>query len=196
MNTTQKLERFRRHAEESVLLRRMVIERLGEQILECSNLIAGVIGSGGKLLLVGNGESASAASHFATQSLIRLRADHMRQSLPAIALSSDSSVLTAAVAELGLKEMYARQIEGLGHKGDLLIVIATSDDSDALLRAIQVARGRGLLTIGLLGGTGVRIANAIDRALVIPHPSPQRVQEEHIFLIHLLVELIETDLFA
>ncbi len=196
MNTTQKLERFRRHAEESVLLRRMVIERLGEQILECSNLIAGVIGSGGKILLAGNGESAATASHFATQLLIRLRAEHMRQSLPAIALSSDSSVLTAAVTELGLKEMYARQIEGLGHKGDLLIVIATSDDSDVLLRAIQVARGRGMLTIGLLGGSGVRIANAVDRALVIPHPSAQRVQEEQIFLIHLLVELIETDLFA
>ncbi len=195
MNTTQKLERFRRHAEESVLLRRMVIERLGEQILECSNLIAGVIGSGGKILLAGNGESASAASHFATQLLIRLRADHMRQSLPAINLSSDSSVLTAA-AELGLKEIFARQIEGLGHKGDLLIVIATSDDSESLTRAIQVARGRGMLTIGLLGGTGVRIANAVDRALVIPHPSAQRVQEEQIFLIHLLVELIETDLFA
>lgn len=195
MNTTQKLERFRRHAEESVLLRRMVIERLGEQILECSNLIAGVIGSGGKILLAGNGESASAASHFATQLLIRLRSEHMRQSLPAIALSSDSSVLTAA-AELGLKEIFARQIEGLGHKGDLLIVIATSDDSESLTRAIQVARGRGMLTIGLLGGNGVRIANAVDRALVIPHPSTQRVQEEHIFLIHLLVELIETDLFA
>lgn len=196
MNTLQKLERFRRHAEESVLLRRAVVERLGEQILECSNLVAGVIGSGGKILILGNGESASAASHLAAQLLIRARVDHMRQSLPAIALSADSAVITAAAADLGVKEIYARQIEGLGHKGDLLIVLAAADDSEMLTRALQTARSRGMLTIGLLGGSSVRIANAVDRALVVPHPSVQRVQEEHLFLIHLLVELIETDLFA
>lgn len=196
MNSLQKLERFRRHAEDSMLLRRMVVERLGEQIIECSNLIAGVIGSGGKILLIGNGESASAASHFAAQLLIRLRTDHMRQSLPAIALNADSVVMTAAAADLGFKEIFARQIEGLGHKGDLLIIISAAEDTECLTRAIQVARTRGMLTMGMLGAGGTRVATTIDRSLIIPHPSEQRVQEEHIFLIHLLVELIETDLFA
>lgn len=196
MNTTQKLERFRRHAEDSMLLRRALVEQLGEQIIECSNLIAGVIGSGGKLLLVGNGESAAAASHFATQLIVRSRNDHPRQSLPALALTADSAVMTAAASDQGYKEIYARQIDGLGQKGDLLIVIATADESESLSRAIQTARNRSMLTIALLGANNSRIVNAVDRALIVPHPSPQRVQEEHLFIIHLLVELIETDLFV
>lgn len=195
MNQTQKLERFRRHAEDSVLLRRTLVERLGEQIIECSNLIAGVIGSGGKLMIVGNGESAAAASHFATQLLVRYRNDHPRQPLPAIALTADSVILTASVDQ-GYKDIYSRQIDGLGHKGDMLIVIATGDESENITRAIQTARVRNMLIIALLGANNSRIINAVDRALIVPHPSPQRVQEEHLFLIHLLVELIETDLCA
>lgn len=195
MNQTQKLERFRRHAEDSVLLRRTLVERLGEQIIECSNLIAGVIGSGGKLMMVGNGESAAAASHFATQLLVRFRNDHPRQPLPAIALTADSVVLTAS-ADQGYKDVYSRQIDGLGHKGDMLIVISDGDESESITRAIQTARLRNMLTIALLGANTSRILNAVDRALIVPHPSPQRVQEEHLFLIHLLVELIETDLCA
>lgn len=196
MNTTQKLERFRRHSDDSMLLRRSLVERLGEQIIECSNLIAGVIGSGGKLLLVGNGESAAAASHFAAQLVVRSGNDHPRQPLPALALTADSTVMTAAASEQGYKEIYARQIDGLGHKGDLLIVIAATDESESLVRAIQAARSRGMLTMALLGANSSRIVGAVDRVLIVPHPSPQRVQEEHLFLIHLLVELIETDLFA
>ncbi len=195
MNQTQKIERFRRHAEDSVLLRRTLVERLGEQIIECSNLIAGVIGSGGKLMIVGNGESAAAASHFATQLLVRYRSDHPRQPLPALALTADSVVLTAS-ADQGYKDIYSRQIDGLGHKGDMLIVIATGDESENITRAIQTARVRNMLIIALLGANNSRIINAVDRALIVPHPSPQRVQEEHLFLIHLLVELIETDLCA
>ena len=196
MNSIQKLERFRRHAEESMLLRRVIVERLGEQIIECSNLIAGVIGSGGKILLAGNGESAATASHFAAQLVVRLRADHLRQSLPAITLAGDTAVLTAAATELGFKEMFARQIEGIGHKGDLLIVISTSDDAESLTRAIQVARARGMLTIVLLGDDSVLLANSVDSVMLIPDPSIHRVQVEHLFLSHLLVELIETDLVA
>ncbi|MCM2271455.1 MAG: SIS domain-containing protein [candidate division Zixibacteria bacterium] len=195
MNQTQKLERFRRHAEDSVLLRRTLVERLGEQIIECSNLIAGVIGSGGKLMIVGNGESAAAASHFATQLLVRYRNDHPRQPLPAIALTADSVILTASVDQ-GYKDIYSRQIDGLGHKGDMLIVLATGEESENITRAIQTARVRNMLIIALLGANNSRIINAVDRALIVPHPSPQRVQEEHLFLIHLLVELIETDLCA
>lgn len=195
MNQTQKLERFRRHAEDSVLLRRSLVERLGEQIIECANLIAGVIGSGGKLMIVGNGESAAAASHFATQLLVRYRNDHPRQPLPAIALTADSVILTASVDQ-GYKDVYSRQLDGLGHKGDMLIVIATGDESESITRAIQTARVRNMLVIALLGANNSRVINAVDRALIVPHPSPQRVQEEHLFLIHLLVELIETDLCA
>jgi D-sedoheptulose 7-phosphate isomerase len=194
MIKAQKLERIKRQIDDSVLLRKSLASDLAEEIVNCSDLVAGVIGSGGKLMIAGNGEQAALASHFATELLIRCGSERMRQALPAIALSSDLSVVTAASNDFGQKEMFARQIEGLGHKNDMLVLLSFNGEEGNLIRAAQVARERGIITLGLIGNGGGKLRFGVDRPILIPHPSRHRVIEEQTFLIHLLVDLIESDL--
>jgi len=181
-------------AQEGYTLRKAVAENLSEPLLDLAETLSGVIGSGGKLLLAGNGGSAADASHFAAEMIVRLTADRNRQALPAICLNADMSLLTAASNDYGFDHIFARQVQGLGHSGDTLIVISTSGNSANLIKAVEAARDLKILTVGLLGGDGGKLGRIVDRKLVVPHRSVQRVQEEHIFLIHLLVELIEGDL--
>ncbi len=192
----EKLAHIRRLGDETTLLRRAMIGELGEKIINSAALISGVLGSGGKLLIGGNGGSASDASHFAAEMVVRLTADRNRQALPAIALSMDSSVLTAASNDYGFEKAMARQVEALGAKGDLLFLISTSGNSPNLVEAANVARERGILATGLLGNKGGQLASLVDHPLIVPHNSTQRIQEEHAFIIHLLVELVEGDLFG
>lgn len=194
MNRQEKLEYLKKIGDESAVLRRLSAEELGESILDLAAIIAGVIGSGGKLLIAGNGGSAADASHFAGEMIVRLTSTNNRQSLPAIALCVDPSVLTAAANDYGFENVFARQVEGLGNKGDMLLVISTSGNSANLIKAVNTAHDKGMITVGLLGGRGGKLAKKVDRAIIIPHPSTQRIQEEHIFIIHLLVEMIESDL--
>ncbi|HKK21487.1 MAG TPA: SIS domain-containing protein, partial [candidate division Zixibacteria bacterium] len=107
----------------------------------------------------------------------------------------DPVIMTAASNDYGFENVFARQVEGLGSKGDMLFLLSTSGNSPNLVRAAQAAHERGMITVALLGGNGGRLAKIVERALIIPHPSTQRIQEEHIFIIHHLVELIESDLF-
>lgn len=192
MNKKEKLEYLKKLAGESAVLRQATYEQLADKILDAADLISGVIGSGGKLLIAGNGGSAADASHFAAEMIVRLTSERNRQSLPAIALNVDPSVLTAAANDYGFENIFARQVEGLGSKGDMLFVMSTSGNSANLIKAVQTAREKKMLTIGLLGKSGGQLANMVDRALIIPHPSTQRIQEEHIFIIHFLVEMVES----
>ncbi len=194
MKIDARLTRIIKLAEESALLRKVMIEKLGPEIIDLAAIISGVIGSGGKLLLAGNGGSAAEASHFAGEMIVRLSSERNRQFLPAIALNTDTAILTAAANDYGFENIFARQIEGLGHKGDMLLVISTSGNSPNLIKAAQTAKSLKILTAGLLGSDGGKLAKMIDRPLIVPHPSTQRAQEEHIFIIHTLVELIEGDL--
>lgn len=195
MTRQDKLERYKRLLDETAILRRSLIE-IGGQLLDFADLMAGVIGSGHKILFAGNGGHAAMSSHFATELIVRLTAERNRPSLPAIALSADTGIITAAANDYGFDEIFARQVEGLGQKGDLLVVMSTSGNSANLLKAVRMARDRNVLTAGLLGGSGGKLRSMVDRALVIPHDSPQRIQEEHLFVLHLLVEMVESDLFA
>lgn len=194
MKQKKAVEHIKRLADETTILRKAVVEQLSPQMVEMANLISGIIGAGGKILVAGNGGSAADAQHFAGEMIVRLTAEHNRQSLPMVALCSDVAVMTAAANDFGFENVFARQVEGLGQKGDLLFVISTSGNSPNLVQAVKTARDRGMLTAGLLGGIGGTLAGLVDRALIIPHPSTQRIQEEHIFIIHLLVEMIESDL--
>ncbi|HWR81962.1 MAG TPA: SIS domain-containing protein [Candidatus Deferrimicrobium sp.] len=194
MRQDKRLAHIRSLSEESSRLRRLIVEEIGQRILEMADVISGVIGSGGKLLIAGNGGSAADACHFAAEMIVRLTAEKNRQALPALALGTDPAVMTAAGNDFGFENVFARQVEGLGHKGDMLIVISTSGNSVNLIKAVHTARELGLLTAGLLGRDGGRLLGLVDRALVIPHTSTQRIQEEHIFVIHVLVELVESDL--
>ncbi|MCK4606495.1 MAG: SIS domain-containing protein [candidate division Zixibacteria bacterium] len=196
MNKDEQLAWLRRAADESAILRKSVVEGIGPQILDMAAVISGVIGSGGKLLIAGNGGSAADASHFAAELVVRLTADRNRQSLPAISLCTDTSVMTAAANDFGFENVFARQVEGLGTKGDMLFVISTSGNSANVVKATQTARERGLLTAGLLGCQGGRVGELVERSLIVPHTSTQRIQEEHTFIIHALVELVEGGLFG
>lgn len=194
MSKEERFLKLKKLAEETTILRKSMVEQLGPEIIDLAAVISGVIGSGGKLMLAGNGGSAADASHFAAEMIVRLSSERNRQSLPAIALTTDTCILTAAANDFGFENIFARQVEGLGHKGDMLLVISTSGNSVNLIKAVQTAKGSGIISVGLLGGNGGKLAKSVDRALVIPHPSTQRIQEEHIFIIHTLVELIESDL--
>lgn len=194
MNGEESRKLIEKAASESSQLRRLVAESLSEQLINLAETISGIIGSGGKLLICGNGGSAADSSHMATELIVRLTSKRNRQSLPAIALSTDASILTACANDYGFDQVFARQVQGLGKFGDALIMISTSGNSPNIIKAAETAREMKLLTVGLLGGDGGKLAPLCDKKLVVPHMSVQRIQEEQIFLIHLLVELIEGDL--
>lgn len=196
MTEQEKLLQLRTLAEEGAILRQAMIEQLGNRVLDLAGMMAGVIGSGGKVLIAGNGGSAAMASHFAGEMVVRLTSERNRQALPALSLASDSAVITAAANDYGFENVFARQVEGLGNRGDMLFLLSTSGNSENLMRAINVAREKQVITAALLGGDGGKMAGMIDRPLVVPHASTQRIQEEHLFLIHTLVELVEKDLFT
>jgi len=196
MTRQQKLDRLKKIVDESMILRRSAFERLSEPLLETADVIAGVIGSGGKILTAGNGDMAALSSNFAASMIGRLSRERKRQALPVVALTADAAVLTGAAADFGYQDLFVRQIEALGHKGDLLMVLSCDGNCANLVPAVRSARDLGLLTLGLLGGNGGKLGGLVDRSLIVPHPTPQRVQEEHLLYLHMLTELIEYDLFA
>jgi D-sedoheptulose 7-phosphate isomerase len=149
---------------------------------------------GGKLLLCGNGGSAADAQHLATECMVRLH--RPRAPLPALALTTDTSLLTAAGNDDGFETIFARQIEGLGRAGDVLLAISTSGNSANVVRAVEVACQRGLRTLGFLGKGGGRLASLVDIALVVPSANTQRIQEVHITVGHILCGALEQRLLA
>ena len=196
MNQNDALIELIRQAEEAGELRKATVDQLGHKMLELSGVMSGVIGSHGKILIAGNGGSASMSSHFAAELVVRLTSDRNREALPALALTADMAVITAAGNDFGFENIFARQIEALGHRGDMLIVMSTSGNSENLLRAVSTARQKQVITVGLLGGDGGLLGKQVDKALIVPNRSTQRIQEEHLFMSHQLVEMVERDLFA
>jgi len=194
MNEEEQIQFVVRQAKDSADFRRTAIESLSRPLIDLAHVITGIIGSGGKIMICGNGGSAADSTHMAAEMIVRLTAERNRQPLPAVALTTDSSILTAAGNDFGFDEIFARQVRGLGKMGDMLLMISTSGNSSNLIRAVQAAREQNMVTAALLGGQGGKLAGQVDRKIVIPHSSVQRIQEEQIFLIHLLVELIEGDL--
>lgn len=196
MNQQEALIELVKQSEQSSVLRKAVVEQLGQNIIELANLMTGVIGSGGKILIAGNGGSAAMSSHFVTELIVRLSSARNRQSLPALSLAADTGVLTAGGNDYGFDSIFSRQVEGLGNRGDLLIVMSTSGNSENLVRAVKAAGQKQMICGALLGGDGGKLARMVEKAIIIPHKSTQRIQEEHLFLVHQLVELVERDLFA
>lgn len=150
------------------------------------------IKQGGKILICGNGGSAVHAQHFAAELVVRYRLD--RGALPAIALTGDAAVMTAAGNDFGFETIFERQIEALGAVGDLLIAISTSGNSANVLKAINRAQLKGMNILALTGMKGMRAACNVD--LNVPSISTARIQEAHTLLIHLLVEGLEEQLYG
>jgi D-sedoheptulose 7-phosphate isomerase len=159
---------------------------------ELAEAAISVLKGGGKLLFAGNGGSAADSQHFATELMIRF--ETTRRALPAIALTTDTSVITAAGNDLGFNTIFARQIEALGRPGDLFIGITTSGSSTNIVTALRAARKSGLRTACLTGRKGGVIAteSLADHCLVVPSDVTARIQEMHIFLGHLLFAAIDS----
>lgn len=148
--------------------------------------------AGGKLLFAGNGGSAADAQHLATEYVVRLRRN--RPALAALALTTDSSLLTAAANDLGFEQVFARQVEALGRPGDLLILHSTSGRSPNLLAAARAARGQGIGVVALVGPPGTPLAELADLVLVVGGDDPSHVQEIQLAVQHLIAREVELEL--
>lgn len=153
---------------------------------------AHALGSGHKLLLFGNGGAAAAAQHIATELVVRYnRESGSRQALPAIALTTDTSAITAIGNDFGFDNVYARQIEALCRAGDVAIGISTSGTSENVIRGLMAARACGAITVGFAGHGGGRLGELVDHRLFVPSSSTARIQEMHMVLGHALCALLE-----
>jgi len=147
---------------------------------------------GGKLILFGNGGSAADAQHIAAELIVRYKAD--RAPIAAIALTTDSSVLTACANDLGFERLFERQVEGLGRANDVAFGISTSGNSQNVLRGLYKARTMGLSTVGLTGGTGGQMKTVCDALIVVPTSITARIQEMHVLIGHMLCKALESRL--
>lgn len=162
-------------------------------LIALASEIVKTIHAGNKILICGNGGSASDALHIAAEFVGRF-VDN-RAALPAIALCADSAAITAIGNDYGFDHIYARQVEALGWEGDMLIAISTSGSSPNVVQAIGQAKGQGLRTALLTGQKGHDKRSYVDYSFVVPSTVTARVQEVHIILLHLLIDLVERELF-
>jgi phosphoheptose isomerase len=165
---------------------------LEADLIRAVEMVRDCLAAGGKLLVCGNGGSASDSSHIATEFTCRLKDD--RRPFPAIALTTDGALLTAISNDYGFQEIFARQVQAFAKPGDVLVALSTSGKSRNVLSAIEEARRHEMKTIALLGKGGGFTAGAADIDLIVGSDSTARIQEAHKFLLHVLCELVEVEL--
>lgn len=161
-------------------------------VVKAGLAIGAAFRNGNKVLVAGNGGSAADAQHFATEIVVRFERE--RAGAPAVALTADTSVLTAAANDFGFERVFARQVEALGREGDVLVAISTSGRSPNVLAAVEAARARRMTTIALTGGNGGALGRAAGIHINVADPSTARVQEVHRTLLHAICALVEQDL--
>ena len=166
-----------------------VIDTLAPDIEKACKMITAAIKNGNKVLIAGNGGSAADAQHLAAEFVGRF--ELRRKAFPAIALTTDSSILTAVSNDFGFEESFARQVQALAADGDILIAISTSGTSANVLRAVDAARQAGCYTAGLTGKTGGGLAALVDLLLAVPSEKTQRIQEAHSLIAHMYCGLVE-----
>jgi phosphoheptose isomerase len=188
-------EAVRGHLAESARVKLAAAEACTGDIVAAAALIAKTFRQGGKLLLCGNGGSAADCQHMAAEFMSRLTKDFDRMALPAISLTTDTSFLTAYTNDCGYEGVFARQVEGLGRPGDVLLGISTSGNSGNVLRAFGMCAQKGVATIALCGSGGV-LASKADVAVSVPSNDTQYVQECHLSIEHMICQLVEIELFA
>ncbi len=172
---------------------RIIEEKLAPGISQVVEMIRDALGSGKKLLLMGNGGSAADAQHFAAEIVGRFRLE--RRGLPAIALTTDTSILTAIGNDYGYEAVFRRQVEAFAVEGDVAIGISTSGNSENVHSALLLARQMGCRTVGILGKDGGTIREIVDTDLTVPCSDTPRIQEGHILMIHIICDLVETAFF-
>jgi phosphoheptose isomerase len=186
----------RRHLDESAAVKGGTATVCIESILEVADLITESYKNGGKLLLCGNGGSAADCQHLAAEFTSRLSADFVRPGLAAIALTTDTSFLTAYANDFDFDGVFAREVQALGKAGDLLMGISTSGNSKNVLRAIKAANSMGIFTIGLTGASGGHLNNLVDVCVCIPSDNTQYIQEAHLAVEHIICHLVERALYG
>jgi D-sedoheptulose 7-phosphate isomerase len=185
-------EHVKELARASIRAKERFFEERADDVVRAAELMIAALRSGRKILLFGNGGSAADAQHLAAELVNRYR--RARPALAALALTTDTSILTAIANDASFEEVFSRQIEALGEPGDVAIAISTSGRSPNVVRAVETARRLGLRTIGLLGRDGGLVAPLVDVPLIVPAEETPRIQEVHITLGHILCDLIESAL--
>jgi D-sedoheptulose 7-phosphate isomerase len=173
-----------------------IFEACSDKIMKAVDILINALNQRKKVLFCGNGGSAADSQHLATEFVIRMNPAIKRPGLPALALSTDSSMLTAGANDIGYDNVFARAVEALGNAGDVLIGISTSGKSESVNRAIQMARSKGLVTIGLLGKDGGATKDLVDLAIIVPSNDTQRIQEGHITIGHIFCALVEREMYG
>lgn len=191
-----KLKFFNDSLIESSETKLKIMAECSAPVLSGIEVITGAFRNGKKLLLVGNGGSAADCQHIATEFMIRLNHNINRPALAAIALTTDSSNLTAGGNDIGFENVFARNVEGLGAEGDVLLAISTSGNSPNVVKAVEKAASKGMKTVAFLGGSGGKLKNMVDVPIVIPSSNTQRIQEGHITVAHIICELTELELYG
>lgn len=177
---------------DSLELKKIFFQKNETLIAQVAREIASALERGRKVLLFGNGGSAADAQHIAAEWVGRFRME--RRAFPAIALTSDTSILTAVGNDYGFDQVFVRQIRALGQKGDVAVAISTSGNSPNVLLAVDAAREAGMITVGLTGNNGGKLGPKVQYHLNVPHALSSRIQEVHIMIGHILCELSDNSL--
>lgn len=180
--------------EKEILLKNIQENGYLDTVNEVGKELIAIIKSGNKILLAGNGGSAADAQHFAGEIVGRFLLE--RNAMPAISLCVDPVVVTCVGNDYGYEEVFARQIQGLGCKGDVFVGISTSGNSENIIRAIKCAKDKGMMVVGFTGKDGGKMKDLCDYTLVVPSDNTARIQEVHTFTVHLLCEMIEKEMFG
>jgi len=187
-------EMIKSELKESIETKNQVLKTLVPQIEKAARAMIEALKAGNKIMFFGNGGSAADSQHLAAELIGRYRKE--RKSLPAIALTTDTSIGTAISNDYGFEVLFARQVEGLAKPGDIAFGISTSGNSRNVIEGLEKAREMGCKTIGLLGCDGGKIAEASDISIIVPCNTTPRIQESHITIGHILCQLIENEIFG
>ncbi len=187
------IETIKQHLLDSAEIKRLIAENISDKILSSAFLIADCIGSGGKVIFFGNGGSAADAQHLSAEFVGRFKLE--RNALPAIALNTNTSIITAVGNDYGFDEIFSRQIDAWAKTGDVVIGISTSGESENILKGIEKAKSMNAKTIGFTGKGGGRLAKMVDIAIIVPSSDTPRIQEGHITIGHIICDLVEKMLF-
>ncbi|MBI3189099.1 MAG: D-sedoheptulose 7-phosphate isomerase [Ignavibacteriales bacterium] len=175
--------------------KKKMFDACASDILKAVDAIIGAFNNKKKVLLCGNGGSAADSQHIATELVIRMSKPD-RPALPAIALTTDTSCITAGGNDIGFDNIFSRQVEALGNAGDVLIAISTSGKSENVNRAINEAKKKGMTVIGFLGKDGGSSKDLVDVSIIIPSNDTQRIQEGHITVAHIICGIVENEMFS
>jgi len=182
-----------RELEESANIKRVMAQNLSDIIAGAAQMILNAYKAGGKVLLIGNGGSAADAQHIAAELIGRFKLE--RKGLPAIALTTNTSTLTALANDYTYDTVFSRQLEALANEKDVLIAITTSGSSPNILKAAEMAHSKGVIVIGLTGENGGKLKDMADLTIIVPSDNIARVQEAHITVGHIICHLVEKGLF-